>query len=249
MKTITSTQNPEVKVLDKLKTPKGRDQEGKFLAEGIRVCGALIGAGASLIQVYCTEKMKDFAVGFTDEASITLVSQAVMDKISPSVTPSGLVCVFTIPESPSDDQLETGIVLASINDPGNMGTLIRTATAMGIKNVVIIEGTDPWAPKVIQATAGTILQTNIFQWSWDKLIKNKKSLNLCPLVVTGGKHPSKIDFTNTLLVIGNEAHGIPEKWLDQCEQRMSIPMVGSVESLNAAVAGSIALYLAFGTKC
>jgi TrmH family RNA methyltransferase len=129
-----------------------------------------------------------------------------------------------------------------------MGTLIRSAIAMGIKSVVIVEGTDPWSPKVIQASAGTIIQANVFQIGWDQLIKNKKNLKLCALVVKGGKKPNQIDFKDILLVVGNEANGIPDNWLSKCEEKMTLPMPGNTESLNAAIAGSIALYLAFAKK-
>jgi RNA methyltransferase, TrmH family len=127
-----------------------------------------------------------------------------------------------------------------------MGTLIRSCAAMNYKTVVCIKGTDPWSPKVVQASAGTIGMVNIFQVTWDELIQNKQNLNLCALVVSGGNKPQDIDLSNTLLVVGSEAHGIPDEWLGQCEQKLTLPMPGKTESLNAAVAGSIALYLAQG---
>ncbi len=126
-----------------------------------------------------------------------------------------------------------------------MGTLIRTCTAMDKKSVVVIEGVDPWNTKVIQASAGTIGNINIFQWSWQKLIahKQQKNLNLIGLVPHGGKTIHEVDAHQALFVIGSEADGIPSEWQQDCDALVSLAMPGDIESLNAGVAGSIALYL------
>ena len=115
---------------------------------------------------------------------------------------------------------------------------------MNKKTVIVIEGVDPWNPKVVQASAGTIGLVTIFQLSWQQLLKNKKTHKLCALVISNGKKSEDIDFKNMLLIVGSEAHGIPPAWIDQCEEKLTLPMPGRLESLNAAVAGSIALYLA-----
>ncbi len=123
-----------------------------------------------------------------------------------------------------------------------MGTLIRTTAAMGLKTVVCIETVDPWSPKVIQSSAGTIAAVNIFQIDWGILMQYKGDLSLNALVVLGGDAPSTMP-KNSLIVIGNEAKGLPEKWVSKCEQHITLPMPGQTESMNAAVAGAIALYL------
>lgn len=248
MKIIKSNYNQEIKTIEKLQTTKGRKDQGKFIAEGIRICSALISANAQLVQLYVTEKMKDFAFGFAKEHEITIVPENIMKKISSADTPSGLLGVFKIPKTPTIDTLTEGMVLAQISDPGNMGTLIRSCAAMGVKNVVLVEGADIWSPKVVQSSVGTVINVNIFQISWPELIKNKNRLKFCALTVSGGKNPKDIDFKDTLLVVGNEAHGLPQQWIDQCDEKMTIPMPGEVESLNAAIAGSIAMYLAFAHK-
>ncbi len=244
MKSIASIQNPEVKDVAQLQTSKGRKEQNKFIAEGIRVCSTLISSNIKLLQLYATQDNKEYVYALASEEKVTLVTTQVMNKISSSATPSGILGVFEIPKK-STLQLTEGIVLCQIADPGNMGTLIRSAIAMGVKTIVKVEGADIWSPKVVQATAGTIGQVNIFDISWDELIKNKGGLKLCALVVFGGKNPQEIDFKNTLMVVGNEANGIPSEWVKQCEEKLTLPMSGNAESLNAAIAGSIALYLAF----
>jgi len=245
MKIINSLQNQQIKNIQKLHSSKGREDQGKFLAEGVRVCQTLISSKVELEQLYVLEEMQADALKITVGQNVTIVTKSVMEKISTVQTPSGLVGIFKIPKHPSTRDLSSGIVLDGISDPGNMGTLIRTAAAVGGKSVVVFEGVDPWAPKVIQASAGTIGQLNIFQISLEKLLATKGKLKLCALVVKDGKKPSEIDLADSLLVIGNEAHGISDQLLKVCDQRMSLPMDKNVESLNAAVAGSIAMYLAF----
>jgi TrmH family RNA methyltransferase len=243
MKTITSRQNAEIKKILELHTSKGRKHDKKFIAEGLRVIQTFLEHKYSLYTFYVTSDQLAQALALASQDTITVVSNEVMQKISTATTPSGLLAVFAIPDQPAWKQLSAGVVLAQISDPGNMGTLMRTTAAMGFKTVVVIEGTDPWSPKVIQASAGTLASLNIFQCSWSELISQKKDLSLCALVVSGGKTPEQILNKQSLLVVGNEAQGLPREWISQCDERLTIPMPGNTESLNAAIAGSIALYL------
>ncbi len=243
MKKITSRNNPLVKKIVALHQVKERKKAQQFIAEGIRTCSTLINAGYQPIILYVIDTMLDYAKKFIAKEKIILVDVTVMKKISTATTPSGLLGLFPIPSTPKLEGLTPGIVLAQINNPGNMGTLIRSAAAMNKTSVVIVEGADPWSPKVIQATAGSIAFVNIFQFTWKELLHNKGSLRLCALVVFHGKKPHKIDLSNALLVIGSEAEGIPQNWLNNCDGKLTLSMPGMVESLNAAVAGSIALYL------
>lgn len=245
MKNINSLQNQQIKNVQKLHSVKGRGEQDKFLAEGIRVCETLLNSNLQLDQIYVTEAMQAEALKIISAQNITVVTRNVMEKISVLQTSSGLVGVFKIPKHPSTKDLSSGIVLDNISDPGNMGTLIRTTAAVGVKTVIVFDGVDPWAPKVVQASAGTIGQVNIFQINLEKLIATKGKLKLCALVVSGGEKPQELNFKNSLLVVGNEAHGISDQVLNVCDQKMTLPMSKNVESLNAAVAGSIALYLAY----
>ncbi len=245
MKTISSRTNPAIKHAASLHNKKYRAKHQQFIAEGLRSVSTLIHSNNLPEALYVTENRVSDAQKLVDEYRIYLVEDHVMEKISSTSTPSGIVGVFPIPPEPSPDTLGAGIVLAQISDPGNMGTLIRTAAALNTQSIVIIQGTDPWSPKVVQASAGTIGIVSIFQWSWDKLQTHKGKNKLCALTIAGGKKPAEIDFKHTLLVVGSEAHGIPEERVANCDEKLTLPMPGGAESLNAAVAGSIALYLAY----
>jgi TrmH family RNA methyltransferase len=246
MKTITSKTNEEIKSVCALHDRKGRETQNRFIAEGLRTVTTLIKNSMKLAQLFTTQENLAEAQKLANDFFITIVPETVMEKMSAATSPSGFLAVFEIPVQPNFSQLSSGILLANITDPGNMGTLIRTASALNLKSVVIVDGVDVWSPKVIQATAGTIAFMNIFTPSWQTVVKWKKDIKLCALVVKGGKKPADINFEKTLLIVGNEASGIPQEWLRDCDEFMTIPMPGKAESLNAAVAGSIGLYLAFG---
>ena len=239
---ITSTSNPEVKALVALQEPKERRLQKKYIAEGLRTCKT-IAQHHTVLHWYVAGDMLEHVQDICpDDNMVTLVNTAVMKKISTAHTPSGVLAVFEIPEL-SPVPLQAGLVLAGIADPGNMGTLLRTCAALNKKTVILIEGTDPWSPKVIQASAGTIAQLHIIQLSWQELITRKGALKLYGLVPTGGKAVKTVSSHDALLVVGNEAHGLSGDQQKSCDDVLSLPMPGDIESLNAAVAGSIALYM------
>ena len=245
MKEIISIYNAHIKILAELKEAKGRRAYGLFIVEGLRSIQAFIDAQYLVEELLLTNDMVPTIVHWNLDAKTTIVSNSIIQKLSSTITPSGIIGIFKIPPNPEPERLTAGLVIAQLQDPGNMGTLIRTAAAVGAKSIVIIEGADPWSPKVIAATAGAIAHVQIFRWSWNTLLEHRKPLNLCGLVVSGGKDPDQLSSINNLLVVGNEAHGLPHAWQQQCNELVTLPMPGGTESLNAAIAGSIALYLAF----
>jgi TrmH family RNA methyltransferase len=245
MKTITSLQNPEIKIITGLHFTRERHQTKQFIAEGIRSITTLLENKVPLIQIYVIPNLLEDAFRIADQKNVTEVSEQILKKMSATTSPSGMLAVFQMPETPAAHLLTPGLVLANISDPGNMGTLIRTCSALNIKSIVVVEGVDPYNPKVVQASAGTLGSVQIFSWDWNELLENKGKLKLNALVVADGEKTETIDPKYALLVVGSEAHGIPDEWLADCDQKVTIPMPGNVESLNAAVAGSIAAYQVF----
>lgn len=245
MKQIISLQNPKIKLIGKLHTTKGRKEQNKFIVQGIRAIESCINAKLKFDNLFTTEEYLSESLNFVPKEKIILISKNILNKISTTKTPGGPVTVFEIPKKPNPSELGPGLVLAQISDPGNMGTLIRTAAACAVKSIVVIEGVDPWSPKVVQATAGTIGLVKIFQLNWQTLLRYKQKLQICSLVVQGGSSIREIDPSLALLVVGNEAHGLPRKWQKESDILVTLPMPGKTESLNAAIAGSIALYITF----
>jgi TrmH family RNA methyltransferase len=248
MKTITSAQNQLIKTIASLQTTKGRKETGWFVAEGLRTVATFIQQNWEPLYLVLTEEAHQQIERLGKKEQYIIVSPEVMRKISSAISPSGILAVFAIPQAPAIEKLNAGIVLADVSDPGNMGTLIRTCAALGKRSIVIIEGTDPWSPKVVQASAGIIAHVDIFTWTWQDLVAHKRTKKLIALVVSGGMHPQSIDASEGLLIIGSEAHGIPIEWVKECDYQVTIPMPGGTESLNAATAGAIGMYLAWAPK-
>ena len=157
-----------------LHAAKHRSHLGEFIAEGFRTISTIIKTEHQLITLFTTDEFLYDAQQLVADKVIIVVTPEVMAKISTAQTPSGLLAIFQIPSQASLNTLTSGIILAQITDPGNMGTLIRTAAAMNKKTVVCVETVDPWNPKVVQATAGAIGAVSIFRMNWDELMLNKK---------------------------------------------------------------------------
>ncbi len=250
MRILTSLDNKILKDLVKLHEIKYRRAQKSFLAEGLRCVETFLKAGSVLEHFFITEEHAEtvLRLGVLEE-QITILSDALMIKASQASTPSGILAQFRLPAAPFVNTLTHGLVLAQIQDPGNMGTLIRTAVALQMNQIVILSGsTDPWSYKAIQASAGAIAYAKIYEIDLERLLAHKKKSVLLGLIVSGGKTPKEImhitSLKNTYIMVGSEAHGLTQEQKNQCDLLMTLPMPsGHTESLNAAVAGALALYL------
>ena len=241
MNYISSTSNDQVKHVVSLQNKWYRQEHGQFVAEGTRACSQLFEKYQPVV-IYMTEDYYATHEFAQHENIIVGVSHHVMEKICTTKNPSGICAIFAIPAELPLPQQGPGLVLVDVSDPGNMGTLIRTAAAMNIKEIILVGGVDPYNSKVIQSTAGCMTTVNLYQTTWERLLEQRE-LTLCALVVKNGTTPDKIDLHNKFLVVGNEAHGLSPVQVQACHEKMTIPMPGHAESLNAAIAGAIGLYL------
>lgn len=239
---IQSLINPKIKHLVTLHTSSGRKKHQQFIAQGFKTCSTLIQTGFKLHSTYMTHPMYLQYQDQLETPESFVVTDEVMQKISTTITPSGIVALFDIP-STRPCTTSNAIALVNIQDPGNLGTMIRTAAAMAIDSIFLIEGVDPYNPKVIQATTGAIGQVNLIETNWDNFLQLCKPYTTCALVVDDGKTPEQLNLRDTILIIGNEGQGLPNEIINTCTHKLTIPMPGKTESLNAAVAGSIAMYL------
>lgn len=248
MLTITSLDNNFIKQLVKT-YDLPRATRTHTIIQGLRACATAHAGNQLVLEKLCvTQEHLEQVLGLTGPENIIIVTPSLMRKISSHATPSGIVGYFKVVRSSPDTPLgfKTALVCAQISDPGNMGTLLRTAAALNISTVITVEGVDPWSPKVVQATMGSCSNLALYDWSWEHLVATarKNNLAICALEPEGGQHPRLLSQKPVLIVVGNEAHGIPTEWVAQCDFTVTLPMSGKTESLNAAVAGSIALYLA-----
>lgn len=177
-----------------------------------------------------------------------VVAEHVLAAVSDTRTPASPVAVITVPESSPVRSHDT-VVLVDIADPGNVGTIVRTGSALGWDVAVAGRTTDPWGPKAIRSAAGCTLGARI-RGSTNPLEEAADiGLATVALVADDGDDPAAIrtrleeaEVTAVALLVGSEAHGLPESVVAGAAHRMTIPMVGDVESLNASVAAAIGMY-------
>ena len=234
--TISSPHNDRIKAVRRLRRARERQATGRTILEGPHPLRAALAAGVVPEVVFVPEG--DPAPDVDTE--VVTITEQVLDTIAPTETPRGPIAVIAIPE-PEPLEAKPTVVLWEVATPGNVGTLIRTAAAFGW-NVARHGGADPWSPKVLRAGAGAHFVVRISEVDSTGVLR---AAGLTPVatVSTGGVRPVTIDTSNSLaLLVGNEAHGLPQDVIDACEVALTIPILGP-ESLNAAVAGSIAMYV------
>ena len=246
---ITSPQNPKVKLVRALLgRAKERREVGAFVVEGVRLIeeaetrgwsfrfalydGSLNERGSSLVEHLLAR-----------EIEVEEVSEPLMQSLSDTETPQGILAVLSdfrlsIPESP-----DFILIPDQIRDPGNLGTLLRTAAAAGVQAVFLPpETTDAFAPKVVRSGMGAHFRLPIQSMKWEKIRKETKELQVY-LADMDGTACWETDLRGPLvLIVGSEAEGASDEARKLATQKIAIPMSGDIESLNAGVAGSVLMF-------
>ena len=240
IKRIASTSNDIVKHAVRLQKEKSyRTASNSVLVEGKNLLLDLIKKKAPA-RLFLVEPLLPLFQEFAGE--IFLIDEKIAKKISLLEAPEGCFAEYPLPQHAFPQSLEKGLILDRLQDPGNVGTLLRTALAFGLETVFFIEPCcDPWNPKVIRAAKGAHFDLCLIPTSWEELSSHIQNLTLYVADIDG-EDIEKISFSQKwVLVLGNEAHGavIPPTLKKSC---LRIPMSQKVESLNVAQAGAIALY-------
>ena len=240
---ITSIKNPKVQHVRRLKDKSYRRSSGEYVVEGENFLKDLP-SGVEVTAFFIkNDKYEDFKyiVEKSKSDSIYLVDDKVMATMSDTVTPSGILATLKI------DKVEESIkgsvvVLDGVSDPGNMGTIIRTCAACSVENIVAIDCVDYLSPKVIRASMGGVFAVKVLERSIDETLKLLEKHRIYALDMNGENIYSidKID-TPFALVVGNESKGLSQK-IRENSKILSLPMSGKIESLNAGVSMSTALY-------
>jgi TrmH family RNA methyltransferase len=168
-----------------------------------------------------------------------------LEKIASYSTPNQVVALFKIPEAHSikAEKKSITILLDSIQDPGNLGTIIRTADWFGIKNIVCSENTvDQFNNKVVQSTMASLGRVKLGYTNLEKWVEENHNVQLLAAVLNGKAIGAIAKIDEGVIMIGNEANGLSQALIDKADQCITIPRLGAAESLNAAVATSIFLY-------
>ncbi len=244
METITSLQNPRVKAWRGLKDRKGRRETGCFLVEGRKSVSEALGSGFTVDAVLLTAGQEGFPV--PGGIPVCLLPEHVMAAVCDTKTPQGAAAVVRMRETPlTGNRLA---VLDGVQDPGNVGTILRTADAAGLDGVLLsADCADPWSPKVLRATMGSVFHLP-FRVVEDlpEVLTRLRSERKIPVLSTqldgtpfDEWRPGPDGFA---LVIGSEGNGVSPAVRALADQRLCLPMRGRAESLNAAVAAGIMMY-------
>jgi TrmH family RNA methyltransferase len=247
---ITSLNNSRVKLIRNLqKNRRTRQKEGVFVIEGTRLVDEAIAADAHFQMAFHTNHLDDRGRGLIHGmqragAEVFAVSDEVMSACSDTVTPQGILAVLPIPSHPIPKNLKLALVLDRLNDPGNLGTILRTALAAGVDVVLFTEGTvDAYSPKVVRSAMGAHFHLPMVMSSMTEIPQHLKGLELFLADVHGERSYFDVDWRMPLgLFIGSEASGVQPAVENMVDHRVRIPMPGDTESLNAAVTTALILY-------
>ena len=241
---LTSLDNPLIKRVRQMHDARTRREAGVCLVEGMRAITACLDAGWLSEYIFITED-QPLPTNWPS-TGIVRVAERVAEKISQAHSASGYLAIFTVPTPPAINIHAGGLVLVGVSDPGNLGTLIRCAAAFALHQVVLVGGADPFTHKVVQSTAGTLASVQLYRTvSEEDLVGLLTGATCCALVVRDGQHPAQLIRKPRWLIVGSEAHGLSAGLLAACQERLTLPMPGQAESLNAAMAGAIACYALF----
>ncbi len=258
IKRVTSVSNPIIKAIKGLQLKKNRDAQGLFVAEGLKLVRDAIDNGWEISTLVYTGNMADqpqlqnIAVkARANGTNLLEVSEKVLGSITRRDNPQLVVGVFrqktTGLNNVKAGDMDLWIGLDRVRDPGNLGTIIRTADCVGAKGVMLIgETTDPWSLEAVRATMGSIFNIQLVQCSLEELISWRDDWP--GLVVAthleGGIDYRAIDYDNksVLVLMGNEQQGLPESLVKICSHKAVIPMAGHADSLNLAIATGIMVF-------
>lgn len=239
--TITSAANPLVKSFRRLHRPRGRTEQFATIIEGPTIFREAVAAGVD-IQCVLVEKGDRATLELCEAQNIssTLVTAEVLASASDTVHPQSPVAMIAQPR-PDRMHFRDTLVLRDIGDPGNVGTMIRSAAGFGWDVCVTGDSAHPWSPKVIRAGAGAHFKVHL-SFSSDPITDARElGLDIAASVVSGGAAPRRGNHPMALLV-GSEAHGLSAVDIEAADNLMTVPIAAHTESLNAAVAASILMY-------
>lgn len=248
MERITSRKNPLLMKIRKLSSgsARARREAGEYLGDGVKLLEEALRWEAPLTTVVVTEGVQ--VPELPQGVRAIQVPQDVMETISPMNTPQGALFLARLPETTLPERLEGRryLVLDGVQDPGNVGTIWRTADALGADGLILVNGcADPWNPKTVRATMGACFRLPVYETAADGLAPWLGEQGL-PLYATALREDTvdlrEAELSRCAVVIGSEGRGVSEGLLSQSAKTLKIPMRARCESLNAAAAATVVLW-------
>jgi TrmH family RNA methyltransferase len=255
LRIVQSSQNARLKELRRALRRPGRDTHGRAGIEGPHLLEEALRSGLRIHSVFATAQTVELprAMGVPDETEILLLDRELLAPELDTETPQPLAALVEMPDWTWAHVLRAPagwdplvIVLAGLQDPGNLGTILRSAEAFKATGIVCLPGTvNPWNPKAVRASAGSIFRMPLISATPDECFVELREAGARVIVteVSGAEAPAELNLSVPVaIVIGNEGNGVPSEILSRADARITIPCPGPVESLNAAVASSVLLY-------
>ena len=240
---ISSRKNPLLQQVKKLLSSRAeRRKTGLFVGDGVKLLEEAVKYWPGLETVILSEGVEaEVPAG----VRIVRVPEDVMASISPMEAPQGALFLAKLPQAAEFVPQKGMLILDGIQDPGNIGTILRTADAMDVP-VVLLEGcADPWSWKVVRSTMGAAFRKPVYQASWEEVLSQCRAANI-PIGVTALSDRAvdirSADLREMALVIGSEGRGVRKEVLENADHELIIPMNPHCESLNAAVAAAIVMW-------
>lgn len=248
MKEIASAKNPQVKAWRQLKTPWGRRAHQRFLAEGEHLSQEAVSAGRAEALIILKGSQARFSDMLTGGPDCFLVSAEVIKAISDSKTPQDILalCPLPVPGTPRNPGRRL-VALNQVQDPGNVGAILRTMYAAG-NDAMLLDGgcADPFSPKALRASMGAVFHVPVYSFpdlSGPLTVLKDEGWQLIAGDLSGSPFFNQPAFREkTCLLVGNEGAGLSSPLMALADLRLQLPMPGGAESLNAAVAGSLMIY-------
>lgn len=240
---ISSRKNPLLQQVKKLLSSRAeRRKTGLFVADGTKLLEEAVKYWPGLQTVILTDGVE---IQVPDHVRVVRVPEDVMASISPMEAPQGALFLGKLPEQTEFVPKKGMLILDGVQDPGNIGTILRTADAMDVP-VVLLEGcADPWSWKVIRSTMGAAFRTPVVQASWEEVLGKCREAGI-PIGVTALSDRAvdirSAKLSDMALVIGSEGRGVRKEVLENADHELIIPMNPHCESLNAAIAAAIVMW-------
>lgn len=238
---ITSAENQVIKHIRKLSAHLWRQKYGETVLEGERIVNDAAAYGGELDTVLIREGYK----GRIPEAKrLYKAPEKLFDSLTETVTPQGILASVKYNMTEACDVFKGGLVIFCdrVQDPGNLGTIFRTAHAVGADGVILMKGcADPYAPKTVRSSMGSVFALPVAET--DVFYKPEGYTAVCGTLSEKAKGLHSVSFPEkTMLILGNEANGASEEVITKSEEHVLIPMPGGAESLNVAAAGAVMMY-------
>ena len=235
-----SKQNQLIKKIASLKDKKGRREHNAFIVEGKKMVFEAIKYRQPIEYIVIEESFLEEIP--TGNYEIITVSKVVFEYLSDEATPQGILAVIKVPQGDVKKPLSNAILLDGVSDPGNLGTIIRTAAAAGYKDIYAVNSADFYSPKTVRSSMSGIYFVNLYKCDYNEAFKAIDGLDL---IVGDIKGENLFDFKpkkSFCIAVGNEANGLSQTVKDRADYTVTIPMQETSESLNVAVATSIIMY-------